>query len=238
MNKDTKKRIKWLTLFLIKRRLDTSKTDGYETAITFNLSEINTDLFSNNGNDKLNQVKHCLEEIGNCELQKCGEYPNKVVNKIIYEDNNKIKLIGARTENLLRYLYKRINKGKSLFGLSANNQRQTILTFMNDKTPVRIDGKPFWIFSYLIKNPKKDVSYKSLYAELKKSMPVGHDYWEKIYDKSETKKMGFINDGIDQLRKKMHEASKNIFKEIKLDIIENKRYRGAGDEPGIYKLLF
>ena len=237
MDEKLSKRIKYLVLFLLNLRSDTKRVNGYTAPAIFNIDEIKSPEFSYDNNEKkLNEIMISLEEIKNSKLQNPGEYPYTAIEEIkLEEDNKTIELKEATTDNLLRYVHKKLNKGNSIFGFSTNNEHQQVLTFLDKKTSVKISSKPQWILSYLLKHPNKDVPYKTLFNEIKISGGVGKDYL--ALQNNESKKMKFINDGVDQLRKKLDNAVNREFKGIKLKTIENKRYRGKGDEPGVYKLL-
>ena len=87
------------------------------------------------------------------------------------------------------------------------------------------------------KHVNRDVSYKKLYELLRNSLRKDDKIFWDPYDKDNKKKLKFVNDGVDQLRKLLKKAAKEKYKNIRIEAIINKRYKGEGSEGGVYKLI-
>jgi len=227
-------RTKYLALFLLNRRMDTSKVNNWNSPIKFNVNEIKSNEFNNN--KKLEQIKECLEGMKGDELQELGEVSYTVLDKFNGR-GNVITITGSTTDKLLKYIRKRLCDGETIFGYSENEEKQNTISFLGDNTDVYISGKPHWIFAYMRKHVNKDVSYKKLYGLLRNSLRRDDKNFWKPYDRDDKKKLKFVNDGISQLKKLLNEAAKKRYKNIKIEVIINKRYKGEGSEGGVYKLI-
>lgn len=233
MEIETIEKEKDLLMHLISLRSNTEIVPTYGADIPLETKEFKSDNFSTDENRKFNEIVETLEKIKKDDLDIEGYTTIKEIKR--QKTKKIITIEGASTVKLRRYILKRLIVGKSFFGIARHNNND-VLTFMDDKTRIRINKEQSAILKYLTKYHGQYVSYKSLIGILKPIITHGDKYFEQYTD-NESRGTYFIsNNYIRPLRDKLNKASKNICKQSKFNIIVNGRSSKESNDPGSYKL--
>ena len=233
MDPEIEKMEKDLLIHLILLRSNTAIVPTYGADIPLETEEFTSANFSTDEDKKYKEIIKTLEGIKKDDLEILGYTTIKRLQK---NDGEKIITIqGASTIKLYRYMQKRLSKKESLFGSTRYNN-SIFITFMDDRTRVKINKEQLAILKYLKEHQNQYVTYTKLINILKHGIIHGNTFIAR-HTSNESEATYFIsNNYIRPLRDKLNKASKNIFKKSKYKIISNSLSDKEISKSGLYKL--
>ena len=202
----TKEQMLFIVPTIIKIRRNKEKTDGFGAPCVFSLELIENkmDIFDLSVASPKDYLVKALTEIKDdtAFIRK----HNISRDLMFWEDvESAVKIFGYDTDLLFYYLKYRLYKQESIFGRTTDERHRPVFSIFDFRTLTRVSDKDSTVFSVLLENFGEFVSYKKLFNEIERRSPNGNDFWAR-YD-SESKKKDFVNDSINNLRKRLRESA-------------------------------
>lgn len=229
MNIPTKKEMRWFVSRLIDIREDTDITPNHVADIVFDLNEIIgqksifkiTEEF--NPKDKVTSMLNLIKD----DNEFLASFHNFKKDNLNFEDSNNdfIVIKGYQTKLLKSYRKENIFADEKLFTLTVNTEGKTIISIYGENTNVPLESEDQRrFFYYLLKHPKKFLSYRSLFKEITKGRTHNFDYYSNLYPTT-SQQNTFVSDTRYNLKRKLEPLCQKY--DIDIDkVIEIKHKEG------------